>query len=112
MLLTTTNNLEGHPVEQYIGIVTGETIIGANIFRDFMASITDVVGGRSSAYEKVLKQAKDNALQEMSEKAKSLGANAVIGIDLDYENIGKAGSMLMVVATGTAVYASGINDLV
>ena len=108
MLLSTTNTLEGRPVEEYLGIVTGETIIGANIFRDFMASITDVVGGRSSAYEKVLKKAKDNALQEMEEKAKALGANAVIGIDLDYENIGKKGGMLMVVATGTAVYASGI----
>ncbi len=112
MLLTTTNTLEGHPIEQYIGIVTGETIIGANIFKDFMASITDMVGGRSSTYEKVLKKAKDNALKEMSEKAQALGANAIIGIDLDYENIGKAGSMLMVVATGTAVYAAGVNDLV
>jgi len=112
MLLTTTNNLEGHAIDQYLGIVTGETIIGANIFRDFLASITDVVGGRASSYEKVLRKAKNEALLEMSQRAKELGANAVIGVDLDYENLGKGGSMLMVVATGTAVYASGINDLV
>ena len=104
MLLSTTSTLEGLPIEEYLGIVTGETIIGANIIRDWFAGITDVVGGRSGAYEKVLKKAKNSAIKEMTEKASTLGANAIIGIDLDYENLGKEGGMLMVVATGTAVY--------
>lgn len=105
MLKTTTNSLEGKTVTEYKGIVTGETIIGANLFRDIFASIRDIVGGRSGSYERVLKEAKDTALQEMEAKAQQLGANAVIGIDLDYENIqaGSSGGMLMVTASGTAV---------
>jgi len=104
MLLSTTSTLEGMPIEEYLGIVTGETIIGANIIRDWFAGITDVVGGRSGTYEKVLRKAKNSAMKEMTEQAIALGANAIIGIDLDYENLGKEGGMLMVVATGTAVY--------
>ena len=101
MLLTTTNSVEGHRVSQYYGIVSGESIIGANVFRDFLAGIRDFVGGRSQAYEEVLREAKATALQEMSEQAERMGANAVIGIDLDYETVN--GSMLMVTASGTAV---------
>ena len=101
MILTTTNTLDGKKITEYLGIVTGEAIIGANLFRDIFASITDIVGGRSGAYEKVLKDAKDDALAELQEKAMRMGANAVIGIDLDYETIGN--SMLMVSASGTAV---------
>ena len=86
-----------------MGIVTGETIIGANIFKDFFASIRDIVGGRSGSYERVLREAKDTALKEMKEEAIKLNANAVIGIDLDYETVGKNGGMLMVTASGTAV---------
>ncbi len=103
MLLTTTNNIEGRKVKQYIGIVTGEVILGANLFKDFFASIRDIVGGRSGSYEKVLKEAKDSALQELTDKARTVGANAIIGIDLDYETLGANGSMLMVSASGTAV---------
>ncbi|WP_302567445.1 YbjQ family protein [Culturomica massiliensis] len=101
MLLTTTPVIEGKRIINYYGIVTGETIIGANVFRDLFASIRDLVGGRSKAYEEVLQQAKDIALKEMGEQAACLGANAVIGVDLDYETIN--GSMLMVTASGTAV---------
>jgi len=101
MITTTTNTIEGHSIKSYHGIVSGETIIGANVFRDFFASITDIVGGRSSSYEKVLKEAKDTAMHEMQQKAQMLGANAVVGVDLDYETIGNG--MLMVVASGTAV---------
>ena len=103
MILTTTNNIEGQKVKQYIGIVTGEVILGANLFKDFFASIRDIVGGRSGSYERVLKEAKDNALRELTEKAAAMGANAIIGIDLDYETLGANGSMLMVSASGTAV---------
>jgi len=103
MLLTTTNMLDGKEIIQYFGIVSGETIIGANIVKDFFAGITDIVGGRAGSYESVLRQAKETALQEMSDQAARLGANAVIGIDLDYETIGASGSMLMVTAAGTAV---------
>jgi uncharacterized protein YbjQ (UPF0145 family) len=103
MILTTTNTLDGKKITQYLGIVSGESIIGANIFKDFMASITDIVGGRASSYERVLKEAKDNAMGEIEENARLLGANAVIGIDLDYESLGSNGSMLMVSASGTAV---------
>ena len=101
MLLTTTPTIEGKPITHYYGIVSGETIIGANVFRDFLAGIRDIVGGRSGAYEEVLRKAKDTALKEMAEEAARLGANAVVGIDLDYETVG--GSMLMVTASGTAV---------
>jgi uncharacterized protein YbjQ (UPF0145 family) len=103
MICSTTDNIEGQPVKEHFGIVTGEAIIGANIFKDFFANITDIVGGRSSSYEKVLREAKENALAEMQENARKLGANAVIGVDLDYETIGQSGSMLMVSASGTAV---------
>ncbi len=102
MLLTTTNVLDGMRITQYIGIVTGETIMGANIVRDFMAGITDIIGGRASAYEKSLVEAKQIALNEMIEDARAKGANAIIGIDLDYETVGQ-GSMLMVSVSGTAV---------
>ena len=104
MLLTTTNTVEGHRIDQYYGIVSGESIIGANVFRDFLAGIRDFVGGRSQAYEEVLRAAKDTALLEMSQQAERLGANAVIGVDLDYETVN--GSMLMVTASGTAVRIS------
>lgn len=103
MFSTTTNSIEGQPVQQYLGLVTGEVIVGANIFRDIFASITDIVGGRSGKYEKVLARARQEAIQEMETEAQRLGANAVIGVDLDYETLGQGGSMLMVVATGTAV---------
>ena len=108
MLITTTPNIEGKRITRYYGIVSGETIIGANIFRDFFASIREVIGGRSNSYEEVLRKAKDSALREMEEQAMRLGANAVIGVDLDYETVGQNGSMLMVTASGTAVF---IQDL-
>lgn len=103
MLLSTTPTIEGRPITQYIGIVTGETIIGANVIKDFMANITDFFGGRSGSYETVLREAKDSALKEMSQRAQAMGANAVVGIDLDYETVGASGSMLMVTCSGTAV---------
>ena len=103
MLLATTPIIEGKRITTYYGIVSGETIIGANVFRDFFASIRDIVGGRSGSYEEVLREAKDTALKEMSEQARQMGANAVIGVDLDYETVGGSGSMLMVTANGTAV---------
>ncbi|MBY5950428.1 YbjQ family protein [Algoriphagus sp. NF] len=101
MIISTTNSLEGHKVTQYLGIVSGETIIGANVFKDFFASITDIVGGRSGSYERVLREAKATAMTEMEMQARSFGANAIIGIDLDYETI--RDGMLMVTASGTAV---------
>lgn len=104
MLLTTTNTIEGHNITRYYGIVSGETIIGANVFKDFFAGIRDIVGGRSSSYESVLREAKETALQEMKEQAERMGANAVIAIDLDYETVGANGSMLMLTASGTAVW--------
>ena len=103
MLVTTTPIIEGKRIIHYYGIVSGETIIGANVFRDFLAGIRDFVGGRSGAYEEVLRQAKETAIKEMEEQAARLGANAVIGVDLYYETVGGSGSMLMVTATGTAV---------
>lgn len=103
MLTTTTNSIEGRPVQNYMGIVTAQAIIGANIFKDFFAGIRDIVGGRSGTYERVIEEAKENAMQELQSKAARLGANAIIGIDLDFETVGNNGSMLMVVATGTAV---------
>lgn len=103
MLVTTTNNVEGHQVIEYHGLVTGQAIYGANVFRDLFASIRDFVGGRAGAYEKVLRDGRDNAVADMVEEARQLGANAVIGVDLDYETVGKDGSMLMVSASGTAV---------
>lgn len=97
------SNIQGREITQYFGIVSGETIIGANLFKDFFAGIRDIVGGRASSYESVLREAKESALQEMSDQAARMGANAVIGIDLDYETVGANGSMLMVTAAGTAV---------
>jgi uncharacterized protein YbjQ (UPF0145 family) len=103
MIVTTTHAVEGKPVEQYLGVVTGEAILGANIFRDVFAGIRDIVGGRSGSYEKVLRDARDAALAEMEDEAVRRGANAVVGVDLDYETVGQGGSMLMVSASGTAV---------
>lgn len=103
MLLTTTPTVEGRRIVTYYGVVTGETIIGANVMRDFLAGIRDFFGGRSGAYEEVLREAKNTALEEMSREAQRLGANAVVGIDLDYETVGASGSMLMVTCSGTAV---------
>lgn len=105
MIVTTTPAVEGKRVTHYLGVVTGEAILGANIFRDFFAGITDIVGGRSGAYESELRKARDIALREMQDDAKRLGGNAVVGADLDYETIqmGGGGGMLMVSASGTAV---------
>jgi uncharacterized protein YbjQ (UPF0145 family) len=101
MIVTTTPNLEGKLIIRYLGIVSGESIFGANFVRDFMASITDIVGGRSAAYEEELRKAKDTAMREMTEMGQKMGANAILSVDLDYETIGE--SMLMVTAAGTAV---------
>lgn len=105
MIIVTTGELEGKPVKQYLGLVSGEAILGANIFRDFFAGIRDIVGGRSAAYEEELRKAKDIAIAEMTQQARELGANAILAVDLDYENItvGQTGGMLMVSASGTAV---------
>ncbi|GGN44091.1 hypothetical protein GCM10011349_08840 [Novosphingobium indicum] len=103
MIVTTTPAVEGRPVREYLGIVTGEVIVGANLFRDLFASITDIVGGRSGKYEQVLQRARKEAIAEMEDEAIKLGANAVVGIDLDYEVLGQGGSMLMVSCSGTAV---------
>ena len=103
MILSTTPQIEGHTIREYKGVVTGETIIGANFVKDFFAGIRDIVGGRSASYEKVLREAKDTSIQEMMQRAYALGANAVVGIDIDYETIGANGSMLMVATSGTAV---------
>jgi len=100
MLLTTTNTVEGKQIEQYYGVVTGEVVIGAHVFKDISASIRDLVGGRSGSYERLLGQSREDALREMSERAAKMGANAVIAIDLDYETIG---SMMIVAVSGTAV---------
>ena len=100
---TTTPSVEGKQIVRYLGVVTGETIIGANVFRDFLAGVRDFFGGRSGSYEAVLREAKDTALEEMARQAEALGANAVVGIDLDYETVGGSGSMLMVTCSGTAV---------
>lgn len=104
MLVITTPTIEGKKIVTYYGLVSGEAILGANIFKDFFAGIRDIVGGRSAAYEKELRKAKEIAVSEMAEQARSMGANAVVGIDLDYETIGGGGgNMLMVSASGTAV---------
>ncbi len=103
MILTTTPSVEGKTIREYRGIVTGEAIVGANIFRDVFARVRDIVGGRSAAYEKELRRSRETALAEMSEEARAKGADAVVGIDLDYEVVGTGGSMLMVAASGTAV---------
>ncbi|RPH92681.1 hypothetical protein EHM69_12255 [candidate division KSB1 bacterium] len=103
MIITTTPSIEGKKILEYRGIVTGEAILGANLFRDLFAGIRDIVGGRAAAWEKELKSAREVALREMEEQASSLGADAVVGVDLDYEVVGSNGSMLMVTASGTAV---------
>lgn len=103
MVVTTTPYIEGAKVTNYTGIVTGEAIVGANLFKDFFAGVRDIVGGRSAAYEKELEKARNIAVNEMVEKATSAGANAVIGVDFDYETVGKNGSMLMVTVSGTGV---------
>jgi uncharacterized protein YbjQ (UPF0145 family) len=103
MLVTTTPSVEGRRIVAYHGVVSGEAIFGANVFRDWFASIRDVVGGRSGAYEKVLRSGRDTALKEMADDAARLGANAVIGVDLDYGALGANESMMLVTATGTAV---------
>ncbi len=103
MIITTTPTLQGRRVREYLGIVTGEAIIGANVFKDVMASIRDIVGGRSGAYEDALRTAREEALREMATQAQSRGADAVIGVDLDYEVLGSSNGMLMVSSTGTAV---------
>ena len=107
MLVVTTPTIEGRRITEYLGLVTGEAILGANIFRDLFAGIRDIVGGRSAAYEEELQKARDIALQEMSANAAGRGADAIIGIDLDYETVGQNGSMLMVSVSGTAVRLGG-----
>jgi uncharacterized protein YbjQ (UPF0145 family) len=103
MLVVTVETIEGKPIKKTLGLVSGEAILGANIFKDFFAGIRDIVGGRSAAYEVELRKAKDVAVQEMMQRAAELGANAVVGVDLDYETVGQTGGMLMVCASGTAV---------
>ncbi|MDW3204945.1 MAG: heavy metal-binding domain-containing protein [Alphaproteobacteria bacterium] len=106
MIVTTTDSVEGRQITGYKGIVSGEAIIGANIFRDLFASVRDIVGGRSGSYEKVLRDAKEAALEDLERQAQDLGADAVVAVDLDYEVLGKENGMLMVVANGTAVTLS------
>jgi uncharacterized protein YbjQ (UPF0145 family) len=103
IIVSTTPTLEGRPIQDYLGIVTGEVIVGANVFRDLFANIRDIVGGRSGSYERILADARKQAIEELQAEAASLGGNAVVGVDLDYEVIGANGSMLMVSASGTAV---------
>lgn len=103
MILSTTPTIEGHIIKEYKGVVTGETIIGANFIKDFFAGIRDVLGGRSKSYEKVLAEAREESMREMQERAFMLGANAIVGIDIDYETVGEGNSMLMVAVSGTAV---------
>ena len=103
MILSTTPTLEGKAIREYRGIVVGEAILGGNIFKDLFAGIRDIIGGRSGAYEKELARAREIAFEELKERAQALGANAVVGIDIDYEVVGQNGSMLMVSISGTAV---------
>jgi uncharacterized protein YbjQ (UPF0145 family) len=107
MIITTTSTIEGKPAREYLGIVMGETIVGAHIFRDILAGIRDIVGGRSKSYEDALRGARQEALREMANNAASLGADAVLGVDIDYEVVGPRGGMLMVTCAGTAVKLSG-----
>jgi len=106
MIITTTPSVEGRKVVDYLGIVTGETIIGANIVKDLFASVRDIVGGRSGAYEEALREARSDALREMAAEASQRGADAVVGVDIDYEVLGRSNGMLMVTAAGTAVKLS------
>jgi uncharacterized protein YbjQ (UPF0145 family) len=103
IVVTTTHTIEGRPIQEYLGIVTGEVIVGANVFRDLFAGIRDIVGGRSGSYERILADARKQAIEEVQAECAALGGNAVVGVDLDYEVIGANGSMLMVSASGTAV---------
>ena len=103
MIITTTPTVEGRPIRDYLGIVTGEVIVGANIFKDLFAGIRDIVGGRAGAYESTLRSARLQAFRELEEEARSRGADAVVAIDIDYEVVGQGGSMLMVSVSGTAV---------
>ena len=103
MIISTTDTLAGYQITEYLGVVTGETIAGANIFRDFLANISDYVGGRSGAYEDVVGRSRDSTLDEVEDRARLMGADAVIGLSFDYETVGGRGAMLMVTATGTAV---------
>jgi uncharacterized protein YbjQ (UPF0145 family) len=103
MIQSTTPTIQGKTITNYYGVVTGEAILGANLFKDFFAGIRDIVGGRSAAYERELQKAREVAFEEMSQKATELGANAIVGIDIDYETVGAQGSMLMVSVSGTAV---------
>ena len=103
MIVSTTPTIEGHPVKEYRGVVAGETIIGANMWKDIKASIRDIFGGRSGSYEKVLQEARETSLQEMVNAAAQRGCNAIVGVDFDYETIGQSSSMLMVACSGTAV---------
>lgn len=106
LIITTTPTIETHQIVDYLGLVTGEAILGANVFKDFFAGITDVIGGRSANYERELRKAKELALEEMTVQARQRGADAIVGVDLDFETIGANGSMLMVTASGTAVCLS------
>ncbi len=106
MIITSTSTIDGKPIQEYLGVISGEAILGANIFKDFFASIRDIAGGRSAAYEESLREARDMAVQELQAKAAELGANAIVGVDIDYETITRGegtGSMLMVSVSGTAV---------
>lgn len=103
MIVTTTNVIEGRPVQEYLGVINAQSIIGANMFKDIFAGIRDLIGGRSKTYERVLEEAKEDALRELTQRAQSIGANAIVGVDLDFETVGASASMLMVIATGTAV---------
>jgi uncharacterized protein YbjQ (UPF0145 family) len=103
MIITTTPQIDGHPIREYRGVVTGEAIVGANIFRDLFAGLRDIVGGRSAAYEKELREAREVALHELEQAARAAGGNAVVGVDLDYEVLGQSNGMLMVSVSGTAV---------
>ena len=103
MIITTTPTIEGHQIKEYKGLVSGEVVFGMNFVKDFFAGIRDIVGGRSGSYEKVLREAKDTSMEEMMQRAEELGANAIVGIDIDYETIGANNSMLMVATSGTAV---------
>ncbi len=103
MIITTTNGIDGKTIREYKGVVAGEAVVGANIFRDIFAGIRDIVGGRSGSYEKVLRNAREAAIEEISEQAEEMGANAIVGVDIDYEVLGKENGMLMVSVSGTAV---------
>ena len=103
VIVSTTPTLEGHPIQEYLGVITGEVIVGANVFRDLFASVRDIVGGRSGSYERILADARNQAIEELQAECAARGGNAVVGVDLDYEVIGDTGSMLMVSASGTAV---------